>query len=471
MPWYHFADQGLTSGRDREALADCRPEVPGLRAAVPCKTRMDQKPFRQAVIRLASGTAASQVLAFLLTPVLSRRFAPEAFGVYAAQFALAALIATIATGRYEEAVPLPESDDEGVVLSRAAKWLAFLLCTGLSMCLAVVPSVWLAELANTSRLEVCLTVWVTALTLAWLATDKMWALRMKAYRLVSIGTVAQGFGTVALQCLASLFVSGYRGLVWGQLAALFVSLAILNCLPAAQRAGARGRSSLGEIWRVALVHKDFVRFSSIGAVLDRVSTNVLPWVILHGYGTAAAGVFSFTNRLILAPVQLVSSSVSFAYYSHCGGRPDSVPYARKLYSLLLGRLAVGGVLFLGIGVGVSFFVSTIFGPEWRAAEWAWAWLTLGAAGQLVVAPLGGSVTLCGRQDVFAVRELVRAVMIVSSVPLALALALSERQYWTVLGMLTMISYAVYGLGSLYAFRHPRRSPNSPKTLAETSEER
>jgi O-antigen/teichoic acid export membrane protein len=68
------------------------------------------------VLRLVSGTVFSQPLLLLATPVLSRCYAPEAFGLTALFLSLTDILGELSCMRYEFSIVLPKSDREAANL-------------------------------------------------------------------------------------------------------------------------------------------------------------------------------------------------------------------------------------------------------------------------------------------------------------------------------------------------------------------
>jgi O-antigen/teichoic acid export membrane protein len=63
--------------------------------------------FRQKVLQVAGGTALTQGLLVAASPLLTRLYSPEDFGVLAVYMSLVVFVVIGATLRYECALPLP----------------------------------------------------------------------------------------------------------------------------------------------------------------------------------------------------------------------------------------------------------------------------------------------------------------------------------------------------------------------------
>src|SRR5439155_20814770 len=68
--------------------------------------------FARSVLTLMTGTTIANLIPVLLSPVLTRLYAPAEFGLFAVYGRIAALLAVLATGRYEMAIVLPAEDDD-----------------------------------------------------------------------------------------------------------------------------------------------------------------------------------------------------------------------------------------------------------------------------------------------------------------------------------------------------------------------
>ena len=68
--------------------------------------------FSRNVLTLITGTTIAQVIPIAISPLLTRIYTPEDFGLAALFFAFFSILSSIATGRYELAIMSPKSDDE-----------------------------------------------------------------------------------------------------------------------------------------------------------------------------------------------------------------------------------------------------------------------------------------------------------------------------------------------------------------------
>ena len=67
--------------------------------------KIKESTFAKSVILIAGGTAAAQGINVILTPIITRIYSPEEFGVLSLFVALMGILSTVASLRYEWAIP------------------------------------------------------------------------------------------------------------------------------------------------------------------------------------------------------------------------------------------------------------------------------------------------------------------------------------------------------------------------------
>ena len=89
--------------------------------------------FRGPVLTLLSGTTVVLTLSYLAQPVITRLYLPDEVGVAGYFVAVMTVLISFTSLRYEDALMLPDDDDEAAVVA----WLALIVLA----CFAVLISV------------------------------------------------------------------------------------------------------------------------------------------------------------------------------------------------------------------------------------------------------------------------------------------------------------------------------------------
>ncbi|MEA1954756.1 MAG: hypothetical protein U9O24_10240 [Campylobacterota bacterium] len=67
--------------------------------------------FSRNVLTLMTGTTIAQAIPIAISPILTRIYTLEDFGIFALFIAITAIFGSIANGRYELAIMLPKKDN------------------------------------------------------------------------------------------------------------------------------------------------------------------------------------------------------------------------------------------------------------------------------------------------------------------------------------------------------------------------
>jgi len=71
---------------------------------------LSKNKFFQNLVKLSSSTLLAQVLLIISSPLLTRLYSPEDFGVFAFFIGIIGVLSTITNLRYEQAIIIPKKD-------------------------------------------------------------------------------------------------------------------------------------------------------------------------------------------------------------------------------------------------------------------------------------------------------------------------------------------------------------------------
>ena len=89
--------------------------------------------FNKNVITLMTGTTIAQAIPIAISPILTRLYTPQDFGVFAFFLAITAIFGSIANARYELAIMLPKKDEDAINIFA----LGFIISTIISFLILV----------------------------------------------------------------------------------------------------------------------------------------------------------------------------------------------------------------------------------------------------------------------------------------------------------------------------------------------
>lgn len=241
------------------------------------------------------GTALGQGVVLLATPYLARHYSQETFGALAVLMTITNISTAAACLRYDMAMPAcEEAEVRGLFLvtlvsAFGTAALAF-AATELAMQLGFMHG-HLEGRGWPPLVGACV------LLVGLFQATNGYYLRRGSYRLLSVTRFSQGGLFAALAIVPGI------GLLWSQ--ALSFAGGLLGCVGIL---GTHGAAS-NDVLPAAKRNRGFPLLSLPGALLDSCGYSVCIWVIASEYGAKAAGNYSQIQRIIGAPLMLLSMSI------------------------------------------------------------------------------------------------------------------------------------------------------------------
>jgi len=398
--------------------------------------------FARSVALLAGGTALGQAITVLVSPILTRLYTPEDFGVFGVYASILGIVTVVASLRYEYALPLPEDDETAAnilvlcfILLFGMTTLSWLVIHGLGGQIVT----W----ANVPGLKPYL--WLIPLGMFGAGTYQIlnyWAVRKRDFPRIAQTRLSRGVARAALQVGVGFAHSGPLGLLLGQLAGETAGSTSLGLAAWRKDRAPFKAISLQGIRLAGARYKRFPLFSSWADLLDALGLQVPQILFAAFYGAEVAGWFALGQRVIAAPLNIVVDSVAQVYFGEAALLPkNDVMAMRRLFLRLTARLAlVGGLPIAMICALAPWFFPIIFGPDWEAAGRYVQILGVMFAVRFATVPLWHTLNILERQDLHLLWDGVRLALVVGTLLVGETLGFS---HFSAVGM--------YSLSMLFAY--------------------
>ena len=297
--------------------------------------------------------------------ILTRLYSPEAFA-HLEMFALVTGVAAVlGTGKYEQALMLPTSEDDARILFAAgqrAAAITLLVVGGATL----VTADWVsAQYALPGWPWIC---WFLPLVCAVAAHGRL--LEYWHHRQKSVGKVAtaQAVAPVSSEAIkmagASVFTS--TGLVYGASAGLLVRCAVL-------RQGLRELIQEAWAWhavrghRILQEYRDYPTWVMAGSAMNRIAQWLHVLLIGATLGPVLLGMMGLARRLVMQPLSLMATSAAPVLFQTATERGDGAPL-RRLFIRSFGTFAaISMAVWLAVQGAPDHTTAWLFGDEWSGA--------------------------------------------------------------------------------------------------------
>lgn len=327
---------------------------------------MDIRLYYKNFLTLLSGNTISQVIPFLVAPVISRIYSPTEIATFSNFFAIISVLGIIASGRLELAIPIVEKKDKAQDLVFSGLIFTVVI-TLLSVLIPLFEENVTSFYKDEKLGELLWLVPVSVMSYGLLLIANNWMLRLQRFKVISASKVIQATSNHGISVIMGFAKTGAMGLITGWLVSQFVAITIL--LSRVNRKITRKKEDFNAaLFRSTVSEfKDFPLINSMHAFMDVFATQfLLFWIITVSFGRWELGIYAMMFKYIRGPIGLITSSLSQLFYVEAGNamnnrQPVSHIFRRTIRITLLFGILFSVVLLL---FGQELF-ALYFGEKWR----------------------------------------------------------------------------------------------------------
>ena len=320
------------------------------------------------VLTVMTGTVIGQLIPVLATPLLSRLYSAEQFGILALYMSISALFVLIASGRYEMAIMLPPEKEKANNLVGLS--LSFTVLTTLLS--VVIVGIFRELFAHWFKAEslgrYLMLIPVSVFAMGIYQTFYNWALREKLFKVISSSRIVQSIGTVVASLIIGWTQTFVQGLIIGFIAGQFLGAIYIFIIIHVRQPIEWGVIRYQRIREVAHEFRDFPRINIFHALLDTLQNYGLNILISISFGNQVLGWFSFSYRILRAPLAIVGSAYSQVLYSEVNTmKINGTPFKPLLIKSIRKIMLICFPFFLVLLFFAPFIFKIAFGDEWEQA--------------------------------------------------------------------------------------------------------
>lgn len=317
--------------------------------------------FANNFVTMLSGTALAQAIPVIGSVFLARLYTPDMFGAFSSFVSLTSILAIVATLKFEEAILLPKNDEDGKTIFQLSMLLNISFFFLLSFFLFFTKKFFERFSPVTFSYIAFIPFGVFFIGLYQSLT--FFSSREKNFKAISFSKVSQNLSITIIQLV--LYNLSLLGLLFGRILGFLLSTLHFVKL---FRANDFFKVNKIKIKSLFLKYKNFAFYYAPNALLNQISNNLPLFILPTFFGLSHAGYYSFSTRLVLVPLSIITISLQQVFYKEIADRnnaeQDLYPYLLKMYK----NLAVLGIiphliLFLFAPKLFVFF----FGEEWLIA--------------------------------------------------------------------------------------------------------
>jgi len=318
--------------------------------------------FYKNIFTLFKGSAISQVIPLLISPVITRLYTPRELGVLALFTSISTILGSIVNGRYEQALVLVKSEEEANHLTSLSLLISLIVSSILLLFFLFFSSFFL-EILNEPKLV----FWIYFIPLVVFSigvynTLNYYQLRKKEFKSISNSEIYRSVSFASIQIVFPALKSGLFGLMIGKIISSLFTTYYLWKTSKLQLL----KVNFSTLKTVAKRYIDFPKYTNFSILLNNLSVNAINLLIPILYSTSILGLYSLMYRALGTPFTFLGNSINQVFLEDAVNQRNNINQAYNLTKRMVIQLSIVSVLFFG----VAYFVvedlfAFVFGEEWR----------------------------------------------------------------------------------------------------------
>ncbi|MBT4034557.1 MAG: oligosaccharide flippase family protein [Candidatus Marinimicrobia bacterium] len=405
--------------------------------------------FTSNALTLITGTTLAQVIPVAISPILTRLYSPEDYGVFALFVSIVAILSAFASGKYELAIMLPRRERDAANILGLTFVLA-MVSSAISLGVLAIFNESISQVLGNEKIAKWLYVVPGAVFLNCVFLSfSYWENRQKRYKRLALNRVVQSGFTAS-----SNLGIGLGGYGWGLiLSSLFGQSVATTILGRKIWHDDRHLFSKINFLRMLALSKRYSKFPRISlpnALLDNIRLLGINMMITRTFSVSALGQFSLAWKMVQVPMSLIGGALTQVFFQRIASAEKWDLY-RIIKKYILKLVLISLPIFIGINLFALDLFIVVFGEKWHLAGEAASVMSIWLFMNFISSPITNVFIVLGRQDITLLSSIVYMLA-----PLLIFFTFSDMGF---INVLTIISYTMSAILFIYiltAFVFARR---------------
>lgn len=351
--------------------------------------RLFKSRFIRNVMILSSGTLSAQIIVFILTPIITRLYGPETYGLMGSFNAIISIVTPVAALTLPAAIVLPKRDDEALEIIKLSLYIVTIITIIVTLCILLfqesIVYIFQLEGIDSYLIFIPIAIFLTG----FLQIIEQWLIRNKQFLISAKSKVIQsiiinggkvGFGFFHPSALVLIAFSAISNGLNAFLLNLF-SRKTKYKLPIYIF------KSKIHIKRIIKQYKDFPLYRAPQTLIDSITRGLPVLMLASFFGPASVGFYNIGRSVLNVPTLLIGKSVGDVFYPKITNVANNNQSVTKVLIKATILLSVLGSLPFCIIVffGPQLF-GLIFGSDWMIAGEYARWIALWSFTTFIIQP-------------------------------------------------------------------------------------
>ena len=322
--------------------------------------------FSKNVLTLMTGTTIAQAIPIAISPILTRIYTPEDFGLFALYSSILMIISVLATGKYELAITIPKNNIEAKNIVILSIMISIILSISVLLLLFAFSNKFAILLKNEYIENLLFLLPISILSVGFYQSMNYYTNRESKFKRLALSRVIQSLSVASISLFFGYITYLNYGMVLGSVFGQFLATMILVKLVFDDNKNFFKNISLKKVVIVAKKHIKFPKFLIVSNFINTFSQQLPIFLFGIYYSSAVVGYYMLSQRIIKMPSSILANAIADVFRQKA-----SYEFSNNGNCFLLYKQTVKKLFFISIiPFSILFFIapdlfSLIFGENWR----------------------------------------------------------------------------------------------------------
>lgn len=410
------------------------------------KNSIKEGSFTKNVLMITGGAVFAQALSILLSPVITRLYSPEQYGVLTVYIAFLGMINLLGALSYDSAIPIADDDEKAfnvlilclLILLFATSILFFAVVIAGDLFLGLFKAEEISQFKYFIPIGFFLTGFYTVMS--------QWAFRKKNFKSITVTKYSQSITGNSTKIGLGLFNVGAVGLIIGNI--LSQSAGIFTLI----------KPNIGEFkemikrieyQKIKNLAKRYIRFPLYTApgLFILSASGQLPTIFMSSlYGSGIVGLYGLARGITFLPMTIIGKSVQDVFYGEAAsiGRTNPMRIKELSSKLLKKLILLASIPMLTLILFGPTLFAFVFGVDWRAAGMFARILSIEVFFHFIFHPISTVFSIFEQQKkslfIYILRLILVLVIFISARTLGFYTYLTVLIYSIAMAMIELLKY-------------------------------
>ncbi|WP_284643835.1 lipopolysaccharide biosynthesis protein [Paenibacillus silviterrae] len=360
-----------------------------------------QNRFLKNILTLMTGTILAQFIGFITLPIITRLYSAEQFGIYQNFSMIMSILMVIACLRYEQAIVLPEKQDE-------AKHL-FFLCSIISIVVGVITFIiflifddYLLSMMKLEGLNIFFSLGI--IVLGFFQAVSYLMIRTQKYNLLARSKFLQIILMSFLQIILYYLINTNYGLILGYLLAnLSLTIYLVSVVLANEFKDFK--FSFKTVINQIVKHRKLPLINAGTSIIDNFAAAFPTFFFTKMFGLGVTGSFGLAYRMVNIPISLIGNSLSQVFLQKISEAYREEANIHHIIIQVIKKLSFFSLILLILMQFSPWIFGIVFGSNWRFAGEIAQLMSFAIAIRFIVSPLSSVFIICEKQEIMAIWQI------------------------------------------------------------------